>query len=343
MVIAVAEFKINYYQYLNENGDIVAPLPFDHTQLIERYKTMVLTRVFDLKAIALQRTGQLGTFPSSLGQEAVSTGIGYALKPEDVFSTYYRDYAAQMMRGVSLEEILLYWSGSERGNDYQNPLAKEDLPACVPIASQYLHAAGVATAFKLRKQARAALVTCGDGATSQGDFYETVNVAGAWQLPLVMIVTNNQWAISVPRSLQSHAQTLAQKGIAGGVDSEQVDGNDVIAVEARIALALKKARENKGPTLIEAITYRLSDHTTADDASRYREKNEMEQAWKNEPISRLKNYLISQNSWSEEEEKNWLNHCSEKIEQAVKNYLSTSPEPMENMFKFHYDKPYHIS
>jgi len=339
MVIAVAEFKISYYQYLDAESNIVTPLPFNHTQLIKRYKTMVLTRVFDLKAIALQRTGQLGTYPSSLGQEAVSTGIGYALKPEDVFSTFYRDYAAQMMRGVTMEEILLYWSGSERGNDYQNPSAKEDLPACVPIGSQYLHAAGVATAFKLRKQPRAALVTCGDGATSQGDFYETLNVAGAWQLPLVMVVENNQWAISVPRAHQSHAQTLAQKGIAGGVDCEQVDGNDIIAVESRIALALKKARENKGPTL----TYRLSDHTTADDASRYRDKKEMERAWKEEPISRLKNYLISQNSWSEEEEKSWLNHCSEKVEASVKTYLNSTPEPMENMFKFHYDKPYHVS
>jgi 2-oxoisovalerate dehydrogenase E1 component alpha subunit len=341
MVSTAAEFKIEYHQYLNAHSEVVTPLPYDLLHLQQCYKNMVLTRTFDLKAVALQRTGQLGTYASSLGQEAISTGIGLALKSEDVFSTFYRDYGVQLLRGVTMTEILLYWGGSERGNNFQAASAGEDLSFCVPIASQCLHAAGVAAAFKIRGEPRAALVTCGDGATSQGDFYEAVNVAGAWQLPLVIVIENNQWAISVPRSAQTRAHTLAQKGIAGGIDSEQIDGNDVIAVQARVSAALEKARQHKGPTLIEAITYRLSDHTTADDASRYRNKNEMDTAWQNEPLSRIKRYLIACDQWSEEEDKNWQIQCQSQVEESVKSYLSLPPEPVENIVKFHYDKPYY--
>jgi 2-oxoisovalerate dehydrogenase E1 component alpha subunit len=341
MVNITAEFKINYFQYLDADGNIKTPLPFDISDIQNAYRIMVLTRTFDTKSIALQRTGQLGTYAASLGQEAVSTGIGLALITEDVFCSSYRDYATQYIRGVKFSEILLYWGGTERGNNFEADSAKEDFAFCVPIGSQCLHAAGVATAFKIRNQSRAVLVTCGDGATSQGDFYETINVAGAWQLPLVIVINNNQWAISLSRSKQTQAQTLAQKGIAGGIDCEQVDGNDVIAVQARVQLALEKARSNKGPTLIEAITYRLSDHTTADDASRYRNKNEMDEAWKKDPILRLKNYLISQNSWSNLEEEKLIQDCNEKVEEAVKEYLNTLPEPLENIFKYHYDKPYY--
>jgi len=335
----VAEFSIEYYQYLNAESKVVDTLPdfaknFDHLKKL--YKHMVLTRTFDTKSIALQRTGKLGTYASSLGQEAIPTGIGIALNPDDVFLTFYRGYGTQFLRGVTMEEVFLYWGGSEAGNNFKAASAKEDFPMCVPIGSQYLHAVGVATAFKLRHQKRAVLVTCGDGATSQGDVYEAMNVAGAWNLPVVFIIENNQWAISVPREKQTHAKTLAQKGIAAGIDSEQIDGNDVIAVQERVSQALNKARDGKGPTVIEAITYRLSDHTTADDASRYRNKDIIAKAWQEEPVVRLRNYLFENKQWDENQEKQWLQECSEKIEQAVANYLNTPPEPKENMFNFHY-------
>ncbi|MDX2164560.1 MAG: pyruvate dehydrogenase (acetyl-transferring) E1 component subunit alpha [Gammaproteobacteria bacterium] len=335
----VAEFSIEYHQYLNAESKVVDSLPefaknFDHLKKL--YKHMVLTRTFDTKAIALQRTGKLGTYASSLGQEAIPTGIGMALNPDDVFLTFYRGYGTQFLRGVTMEEVFLYWGGSEAGNNFKAASAKEDFPMCVPIGSQYLHAVGVATAFKLRHQKRAVLVTCGDGATSQGDVYEAMNVAGAWNLPVVFIIENNQWAISVPREKQTHAKTLAQKGIAAGIDSEQIDGNDIIAVQERISHALNKARNGNGPTVIEAITYRLSDHTTADDASRYRNKDIIAKAWQEEPVVRLRNYLAEHKQWDETQEKQWLQECSEKIEKAVANYLNTPPEPKENMFNYHY-------
>jgi 2-oxoisovalerate dehydrogenase E1 component alpha subunit len=233
MVKTLANFNIDYHQYLKPDQDSIidnSTLEVDITneQLKEFYKTMVSTRLFDAKAVSLQRTGQMGTYPSGLGQEAIGTAIGNAMQPEDVFVTYYRDCAAQLLRGVTMTEILLYWGGSEQGNNYQSPIARQDLPHCVPMASQCLHAAGVATAMKIRGEKRAVVVTCGDGATSEGDFYETINVAGIWNLPLVVVIINNQWAISVPRNKQCAALTLAQKAIAAGIPGEQVDGNDII-------------------------------------------------------------------------------------------------------------------
>lgn len=332
MALKSASFNINYHDYL----DNPCPDSLDINIIKNLYRIMLQVRLFDAKAVALQRTGQLGTFPSSLGQEALGAGIGLALQASDVFVTYYRDYAVQLLRGVTMSEILSYWGGSESGNHYQSLIAQQDLPVCIPIASQCLHAAGIATAIKLRKEKRAVLVTCGDGATSQGDFYETINIAGAWNLPLVIVINNNQWAISVPRSQQSGARTLAQKGIAGGISAEQVNGNDAPAVYTRVSLALENARQGKGPTLIEALTYRLCDHTTADDASRYRSKTELENAKQHDPLDKLKKYLFAQQAWSVQAENDLREQYLQEIDLAVKHYLATPPEPIENMFKFHY-------
>jgi len=332
-----AQFSIYYSQFLNEHGELTQPLPDfaqDLNALIPLYKMMVLTRTFDSKAIALQRTGKLGTYPSSYGQEAVSVAIGSALQPTDVFTGYYRDYGALLQRGVKMEEILLYWGGDEYGSHFAD--CKEDFPHCVPIASQLLHATGVATAMKLRKQARCALAFCGDGATSEGDFYEAINLAGAWKLPIVFVINNNQWAISVPLKSQTACKTLAQKGIAGGIDAEQVDGNDIIALRVALDNALIKARRGEGATLIEALTYRLGDHTTADDARRYRDDNEVQAAKQKEPIKRLQQFLLSQQLWDEEKEAVLLADCQERVEAAVKNYDNTPRASVGDIFDYMY-------
>jgi pyruvate dehydrogenase E1 component alpha subunit len=172
----------------------------------------------------------------------------------------------------------------------------------------------------------------GDGATSKGDFYEGLNAAGAWQLPLVLLVTNNQWAISVPRRLQSHAQTLAQKAISAGVEGLQIDGNDVIAVRHAVDEALARARAGKGPTLIEALTYRLSDHTTADDATRYRSPDELAEAWKQEPLLRLRSYLTSCGAWDKAREDELLRECNDEVQAAAQAYLDTPAPGPEQMF-----------
>ena len=191
---------------------------------------MVLTRIFDEKAVALQRTGRLGTYASSLGQEAVGVGVASAMRQSDVLLPSFREQSAMLWRGVTMPEILAYWGGDERGSNYTGP--REDFPVCIPVGTQFPHAAGVALAMKLRGEDRAAVVIGGDGATSKGDFYEAMNIAGVWRLPVVFVINNNQWAISVPRSAQSAATTLAQKSVAAGFYGEQVDGNDVIAVHA---------------------------------------------------------------------------------------------------------------
>ena len=333
----VARFEITYLQILNEKSELVASLPPFAEQketLLYLYQIMLKTRLFDKKAIALQRTGQMGTYAPINSQEAVSTAIGHALKPEDVFVPYYRDYAAQFQRGVKMSEILAYWGGDERGSAFEN--APEDFPICVPIASQCLHAAGVAFAFKHRREPRVALVCIGDGGTSEGDFYEALNVAGAWQLPIVFVVNNNQWAISVPLEKQTHSETLAQKAIAAGFEGVQVDGNDILATRAVIGDAIEKARRGEGPTLVEALTYRLSDHTTADDATRYQPKDQVELAKTHEPLARFKRFLEQTQGFDETQEKALTETLKAEIEEAVQTYLNRIPQPIESMFDYHY-------
>lgn len=333
----VAQFDIKYTQYLNEEGQLQGELPLfatDTTILKELYKVMVLTRTFDKKAIALQRTGKMGTYAPINGQEAISTAIGHAMRPDDVFVPYYRDYAAQIQRGVNMSEILAFWGGDERGSNYANN--SQDLPICVPIASQCLHATGVAFAFQYRKQDRVAVVCIGEGGTSEGDFYEAINVAGTWNLPVVFVVNNNQWAISVPREKQTATQTIAQKAIAAGFAGLQIDGNDILATRAVIGDAIEKARRGEGPTLIEAMTYRLCDHTTADDATRYQPSEQVDEAKPREPIGRFKQYLTREQLWTAQDEEDLVLDCSKKVETAVDEYLAMTPQPVSSIFDYHY-------
>jgi len=333
----VARFQIEHAQFLDPQGGPTQALPGfarDPAALLPLYKAMVLTRCFDNKAIALQRTGQLGTFASSVGQEAVGVGTASAMREEDVLLPSYRDHGAQFVRGVTMVESLLYWSGDERGSNFS--AARRDFPNCVPIATQVCHAAGVACAMKLRNEPRVAVCICGDGATSKGDFYEGMNVAGAWRLPLVLVINNNQWAISVPRSIQTAAETLAQKAVAAGIEGRQVDGNDVIAVRHVVLDALDKARGGGGPSLIEAISYRLGDHTTADDATRYRDAESVALQWPFEPIVRLRNHLVGLGAWDAEQEERLNRECNERVGRSVDEYLAKPPPAPTAMFEHLY-------
>lgn len=334
----IERFEVPYYQYLDEHSQVTddaPPLAHDMKALLHLYRRMVLVRVMDTKAIALQRTGKLGTYPSTRGQEAVFVGMGQAMAKQDIFVPYYRDMPALLERGVTIEQILMYWGGDERGNDFKD---SEDFPYSVPVGSQPLHAAGAAYAVKYHKEKRAVVSSCGDGATSQGDFYEAMNVAGAWKLPVVFAVCNNQWAISVPLSAQTAAHTLAQKAIAAGIPGEQVDGNDIIAVHYRMTEALHQAREDHAPRLIEMVCYRQHDHTTADDASRYEPKSLRETEWKKEPIQRLRRYLEKAGVWDDQQEESLLADCANEVEAAVKAYLAMPPQPLESMFDYLYAK-----
>ncbi|MGH7096559.1 MAG: pyruvate dehydrogenase (acetyl-transferring) E1 component subunit alpha [Stellaceae bacterium] len=336
---AVARFEIRYSRFLDPKGRPVRPLPdfaHDRAELVALYRAMVLARTFDAKAVALQRTGRLGTYASALGQEAVAVGVASAMRADDVFLPSFREHGAQLWRGVSPVELLLFWGGDERGNNFADARVHEDFPVCVPVGTHAPHAVGVALALKLRREPRVAVCVFGDGATSKGDVAEALNMAGAWHLPAVFVVNNNHWAISLPLAKQTAAETLAQKAIAAGFDGEQVDGNDVVAVREAMARALAKARAGGGPHLIEALTYRLGDHTTADDASRYRDSAEVSARWPEDPIARLRSYLVETGMWTKPDEERLRAGTAATIEEAVQQYLATPPQPPEAMFDFTY-------
>ena len=329
----VAEFKIHHRRILDPQGDAVAPLPKfaeDTAEVLRMYAAMTLVRVFDAKAVNLQRTGQLGTYPSCLGHEAAHVGVGAAMRAEDVLAPVYREFGTQLWRGVTMAEILTYWGGDERGSDFAVP--RHDFAWCVPIATQTLHAAGAAMAFKVRNEPRCALAFIGDGGTSEGAFYEALNLAGSRALPVVFVIVNNGWAISVPVAAQTAAQTLAQKAVAAGIPGVQVDGNDVFAVRAAVGDALEAARRGAGPSLIEALTYRLSDHTTADDASRYRPDREVKDAWALEPLVRFRAYLRNAGLWDAVKEQALLDRCTLQVDAAVGEYLQRAKPSTDAMF-----------
>ena len=326
-------FHTDPVRFLSPDGELdpaARAFARDPEFLLRLYRAMTRTRVFDGKAITLQRTGKLGTFPSCLGQEAIGVGLASAMLEKDVLFPFYRDHPAQFLRGVTMTEVLLYWGGDERGSDFAGPRA--DFPVCVPVGTQVPHALGAAYAFKLRHEKRVAVATIGDGGTATGDFYEALVMAAVWNAPLVTVINNNHWAISTPRALGSATPTLAQKAVAAGMEGVQVDGNDVIAMHEVAKQAIEKARDGGGPTLIEALTYRLGDHTTADDATRYRDPEIVQAQWANEPITRLRHYLIRTGLWSREREASLLKECAEEVEAAVESYLATGPRDSDAMF-----------
>ncbi len=332
---AAARFEIARRACLDVDGNPVGPLPqfAQDVELLRRmYRMMVLARTFDAKAVNLQRTGKLGTYPSCLGQEATHVGVGAAMDPCDVLFTVYREIGTKFWRGVDLYRVLLYWGGDERGTLYDR--SPQDFPFCIPIGSQMPQAAGAALAMQIRGERRCALAFVGDGGTSQGAFYEALNFAGARALPLVCVIVNNRWAISVPVERQTAAQTLAQKAIAAGIPALQVDGNDVLIVRDVVGEALDRARAGGGPTVIEALTYRIADHTTSDDATRYRSSAQVQAAWACEPIARMQRFLLARGLWDSRAEQELKRDCSEQVEAAVRQYLATPKQSTDAMFDY---------
>jgi 2-oxoisovalerate dehydrogenase E1 component alpha subunit len=336
MPTTVAHFDIEYTRYIDEDGRLVQALPTDAdaTTLKALYSAVVRTRIFDAKAVALQRTGRLGTYASSIGQEAVAVGAASAMQADDVLVPSFREHGGQLWRGAAPVELLLYWGGDERGNHYAN--APHDFPNCVPVGSHAPHAAGAALAIKLRHENRAVVCIFGDGASSKGDVYEAMNISGDWALPVVFVISNNQWAISVPLRSQTAAKTLAQKAIAAGIPGEQVDGNDVVAVRAVVGAALQRVRNGGGAQLVEAVTYRLGDHTTSDDASRYRQDSDVSSHWHAEPVRRLQQYLTTAGLWSKHDEDALIKQLTAEIDAAADAYLATPPPDPSAIFDYTY-------
>ena len=262
----VQSFSVEWLQILDENGNCDEALrpPLSHEDINKLYEWMVLARVFDEKAFKLQREGRLGTYASILGQEAAQVGSAFALRPNDWMFPSFREPGASFVRGLPMRMILQYWAGDERGSLIPEEL--NDFPITIPVGTQIPIAVGAAWAAKLKADQIVVLCYMGDGATSKGDFHEGLNFAGVFTVPVVFVCQNNQWAISVPLKRQTAAKTLAQKAIAYGLPGVQVDGNDIFAVYRATHEAVNRARDGRGPTLVECVTYRLGDHTTADDA-----------------------------------------------------------------------------
>lgn len=339
----LGEWKTEYLQILDPEGNMDESLdPHLSRALLESiYYHMLLARAFDETAVALQREGRLLTYGPLRGQEAAQVPVALAMEAGDWLLPSFREHGAIMARGVSPKMLFQYWGGDERGHGY--PKDVNILPVAVPVASQIPHGVGIAWALKLRKERACAVVFFGDGATSKADFHEGLNFAGVLRTPNVFVCQNNQWAISVPRSKQTASETLAQKAIAYGFEGIQVDGNDPIGMYVAAKQAVDKARAGGGPTLIEAFTYRMGDHTTADDATRYRGREEVEEWAKKDPIERLRKYLTKIEALDREKDLQLRQRAAEAVAKAVKDYEAEPPQAIQDMFGFTFaDMPPHL-
>ena len=293
-------------------------------KIVKAYKDMLFARTADKQIVSYQRQGRIFTYPLNYGQEAISIALGNVMKEDDWFVPAFRELGAYLLRGASLKEVFLYFMGHEDGNMFKN--SKKTLPMSVPIASQLVHAVGLAYEIKYNKKPDAVFTVVGDGGTSEGDFHEAVNFAGAWHVPVIFVVQNNQYGISTPFRVQTASDGIAIKSIAYGIKGIQVDGNDYFATYKAINEAAEYAKAGKGPVLIEAVTYRKGAHTTSDDPTKYRTKEEEELWDKTDPMRRLKSFLIDRNLYSEEEEirltedyKNEIDRLFEEVEKEI-NY-----------------------
>jgi len=334
--------KDGMIQVLDKDGRVINPQwepGLGKEDLQTLYRFMVISRLADEKAIRLQRQGRFGTYAPIRGQEAAEVGSAYALPPSDWMFPSFRELAAMLVKGMPLESIYLYWMGNEVGN--AAPEGVHIFPISIPVGTQTLHAVGAAWAAKIRGDDVATIVYFGDGGTSEGDFHEAMNFAGVFQTPTVFFCQNNQYAISVPRTRQTAAKTLAQKALAYGFKGIQVDGNDVLAVYSVTLEAINKAHAGNGPTLIEAYTYRLEHHTTADDASRYRTAEEISYWEERDPLKRFKAYLRDKGLLDEDYEKALLEEASQLVERAAEKAEAHPPPSPEEIFKYTYaDMPW---
>lgn len=333
----IESFNVRHLSVLDEKGNVDESLmpSLSDSEIKKIYELLILARTFDHHALSLQREGRIGTYAAILGQEASQVGSAFAIEKSDWIFPSFREMGVYITMGYPIHMLFQYWSGDERG--IKSPDDLNIFPLCVPVGTQIPHAVGAAMAAKYKKDGIAVICYFGDGGTSKGDFHEGFNMAGVFKLPVIFICQNNQWAISVPRERQTASKTLAQKAYAYGFEGIQVDGNDVFAVYKATREALEKARNGGGPTFIECFTYRMSDHTTADDAMRYRTKEEVE-TWKSkDPILRLKLFMENKGLWTEKYHGEAEEKSKAVIDEAVKTAESIEHLHPEDMFQYTYE------
>ena len=333
------EFPI--YQMIDENGALIRDEDQERITddlVKDFYFHMLRIRTFDRKAVSLQRQGRLGTYAPFEGQEAAQAGSALALGKEDWVFPTYRDHGATLTYGADMARTFLYWNGRVEGCVPEE--GKRIFPPAVPIATQLPHAAGAALAEKRKGTKNAAIAYFGDGATSEGDFHEGMNMASVLKVPAVFFNQNNGFAISVPIDKQMNSKTVAQKSVAYGIPGVRVDGNDIFAVYFQTQKALERARQGEGPTLIEAVTWRYGAHTTADDPTKYRNQSVSDEIRKTrDPLMRLERYMKNNGLWEEEWISQIQSDITDEVERAIRQ-VERYPKPkVEDLFDHVFEKP----
>lgn len=320
-------YKIEYLSIVDENGDVDAKLEpkIDDQKLKDMYRWMLLARRVDERLLKLQRQGRIGTFPPATGHEAISLGSIVHLRPHDWFVPAYRELAGFLYRGWSLEKVLIYWMGYEEGAI--PPEGMNDLPIAVPVSSQLLHAAGLGMANNIAGDNNLVVTFFGDGGSSEGDCHEAMNFAAVFKAPVIFVCLNNQYAISVPLHKQMKNETIAQRSIAYGMPGIRVDGNDVLAMYVATQEAAARAKAGEGPTLIEALTYRYTPHTTADDPTRYRNEEDSKTWEAKEPLIRFEKYLQKKKLYT----KAWKDELEAEIDEFINKGIANAEEMVKRL------------
>ena len=321
---------------IDNDGKVINPklMPdLDNDTIIKAYKDMLFERVADEMAVSYQRQGRMYTFPPNHGQEAIHIAAGMNMQEEDWLVPAFRELGVMLARGVTMKEIFLYYNGNEQGSNFAN--AKKVLPIAISIGTQYQHAAGIGYAIKYQKKDEVVFPFIGDGGTSTGDFNEALNFAAVWDAPVVFTIQNNQYAISVPITKQTKAKNLALKAVAFGMKGIKVDGNDIFAMHVAYKEAAEHARSVKGPILIEALTYRRGAHTTSDDPTKYRTKEEEDKWALTDPLVRLKKYMDEKGIWKEDEEK-LIAEYKKEVDKQFLEAENFGPYPLNEVFDFMY-------
>jgi pyruvate dehydrogenase E1 component alpha subunit len=305
--------------------------PIDDDEVLDALRTMMLARSFDARSFALQRQGRFGTVSPTHGQEATLVGAALALDPaRDWIVPQYRELPALLTHGLPLETFILYFLGHPAGG--RIPDGVRVLPLQIGIAAQLPQAVGLAWGAQHRGEDAVVLVFCGDGATSEGDFHEALNLAGVRRAPIVFLVQNNGWAISTPFDRQTATSAIAARAPGYGIPGHLVDGNDLFAVRAVVGQAVERARAGDGPALVECRTFRMGAHNTADDPSRYRSAESLDRWAELDPIARVQRYLVARGRWDDEAASRVLGEVEAEIERALERAWEIGPPGPESIF-----------
>lgn len=324
-------------QIMDNDGKVIKNNIFPdiaEADIIKAYKNMLFARTADLQTVSYQRQGRIYTYPPNWGQEAIAGAVAQVIRKQDWLVPAFRELGAWLAKGATLKEIFLYFMGNEDGSRFEN--APHLLPVSVPIASQLTHAVGIGYAAKYNKLDELVYVFVGDGGTSQGDFHEALNFAGVWKVPVIFIVQNNQFAISVPLKMQTASKNIAIKSLAYGIHGIKVDGNDFFAMLSALQESITYIKKGEGPILIEAVTYRKGAHTTSDDPSKYRTKEEEELWDKTDPLKRLKLYLESKSLWDDTMEQKAIDEFKAEVERQFVEAENYQFYKLDDVFDYTY-------